>query len=178
MLSGTVAGTVGGAVLAGRRGFSFGDASVMRNAGVLGVLVSEMVVDWFHPEDNAYITAAMVGGLVGLAGGDRLVADTEFTVSQSVLVTLGLVAGGALGLGVGYISSSNDNGTLLLTSSAIGATIGFAGTYASFRNTARARRVGQSFLRLELSPLAAMAAAGRAPATLADAPLLRLSARF
>jgi hypothetical protein len=79
MLAGSALGIAGGAVLARHRDFSYGDASVMRNAGLLGVYAAEMVTDWFKPSDNAYISAAMAGGVVGLALGDRLVANTEFT---------------------------------------------------------------------------------------------------
>jgi len=184
MLAGSAVGVAGGAVLAGHRRFSYGDAAVMRNAGILGAFAAEMVTDWFQPEDNAYITAAMVGGVVGLAAGDRLVANTEFTVSQSVLVTLGMVAGGALGLGVAYVSSGNssDNGTLLLTSSMLGSALGFAGTYRSFLSTARADRVGRSSWRLDVSPLAPMLAArhgsGGGASGIANVPLVRVSCRF
>ena len=183
VLAGSAAGIAGGAALGHNRSYSYGDASIMRNAGVLGAFAAEMVTDWFQPEDDAYITAAMIGGPVGLALGDRLVANTEFNVGQSVLNTLGMVAGAALGLGVGYISSGNnsDNGSLLLTSSMIGSAVGFAGTYGPFLQSARADRAGRSSLRIEVSPLAPLAAgAGRrgAAARLAEASLVRVSFRF
>jgi hypothetical protein len=184
ILAGSAVGAAGGAVLAGNRRYSYGDAAVMRNAGILGAFAAEMITDWFKPEDNAYITAAMVGGVVGLAAGDRLVANTDFSVNQSVLVTLGMVAGGALGLGVGYVSSgsSSDNGTLLLTSSMIGSALGFAGTYMSALSTARPGREGRSSLRLDVSPLAPLLAArhgsGGSASGIANVPLVRVSCRF
>ena len=171
-------------MLAGNRHFSYGDAAVMRNAGILGAFAAEMITDWFKPEDNAYISAAMVGGVVGLAAGDRLVANTDFSVNQSVLVTLGMVAGGALGLGVGYVSSgsSSDNGTLLLTSSMIGSGLGFAATYGSALSAARPGRAGRSSLRLDVSPLAPLLAArrgsGGTAGGIANVPLVRVSCRF
>jgi len=185
MLAGSAVGFAGGAVLAGHRRFSYGDAAVMRNAGLLGTFAAVMATDWFKPDDDkASVTAAMVGGVVGLAAGDRLVANTEFTVNQSVLVTLGMVAGGALGLGIGYVSSGNssDNATLLLTSSMLGAALGFAATYGPFLSTARADRVGRSSWRIDVSPLASMLAAthgsGDRSSEIANVPLVRVSCRF
>ena len=131
-------------MLARHRDYSYGDASVMRNAGILGAFAGTMVADWFHPQDKAYVTAAMICGAAGLVGGDRLVANTDFNVGQSVLNTLGMVAGGLLGLGVGYVSTS-DNGTFLLTSSMLGSALGFAATYGSFLPAARATRTGSSW---------------------------------
>jgi hypothetical protein len=182
ILATSAVGIAGGAVLAHNRDYSYGDASIMRNAGLLGAFVAEMVTDWFQPGDNAYISAAMVGGPVGLAMGDLLVRDTEFNVGQSVLNTLGMVAGGALGLGVGYVSSGNnsDNTTLLLSSSVVGSALGFAATYRSFLSAARADRARSSW-RIDVSPLAPLAAGahrGSSPNALADVPLVRVSCRF
>jgi len=184
MLAGSALGIAGGAALAGRRDYSYGDASVMRNAGLIGVFAAEMVTDWFKPEDNAYVAAAMAGGVVGLTAGDRMVANTEFTAGQSVMNTTGMVAGAAFGLGVGYLSTGNngDNGTALLTASMLGAGIGFAGTYASFLPAARSARTSSSW-RVEVSPLAALAARAQRPGGgggggIANAPLVRLSCRF
>ena len=97
ILAGSALGLAGGAMLAGHRDYSYGDARIMRDGMLLGSCLSLMVVDWFNPSDNTYRTGAMLGGVVGLVGGDRLVRDTEFTAGQSWLVTLGLVAGGAVG---------------------------------------------------------------------------------
>jgi hypothetical protein len=179
MLAGSALGIAGGAALARHRDFSYGDASVMRNAGLLGVYAAEMVTDWFKPGDNAYISAAMAGGVVGLALGDRLVANTEFTAGQSILNTTGMVAGAALGLGIAYVSTTNssDNDTYLLTASMIGAGLGFAGTYASFLPAARASRTSSSW-RIEVSPLAALAAQSTRASTVGNAPLVRVSCRF
>jgi hypothetical protein len=178
MLAGSALGIAGGAALARHRDFSYGDASVMRNAGLIGVFAAEMITDWFQPEDNAYVAAAMAGGVIGLAAGDRMVANTEFTAGQSIMNTTGMVAGAALGLGIGYLAShDSDNGTVLLTASMLGAGLGFGGTYASFLPVARRARTGSSW-RIEVSPLAALAARGQGPGAFADAPLVRLSRRF
>ena len=183
MLAGSALGLAGGAVLAGRRDYSYGDARIMRDGMVLGSLLSLMVVDWFEPSDNTYVTGAMVGGVVGLVGGDRLVRDTEFTAGQSWLVTLGMVAGGAAGVGVGWLleqSSSSYDGTALLTAGVVGATLGYGGIYASSLNSARAARVGGSSWRFELSPLALVAARTPGPrgSAAADLPLVRAGFRF
>jgi hypothetical protein len=139
-----------------------------------------MVTDWFQPGDNAYISAAMVGGAVGLVAGDRLVANTEFTAGHSIMNTLGMVAGGLLGLGIGFVStgSNSDNGTALLTSSMLGSGLGFAATYRSFLSEARAKRTGSSW-RIEVSPLAPLAATARRPGGHGPGlPLVRVSCRF
>ena len=184
MLAGSAVGLAGGAVLARHRDYSYGDASVMRNAGLLGVFAADMIADWFNPSDKTYVTAAMIGAPVGLALGDRLVANTDFNVGQSVIITLGMTAGAALGLGIVYVSSggSGDHGTLNLTSSMLGSAVGFATTYSSLLPAARAGRTKSSW-RIEMSPLAALAAAaprpeGSAPSAGAGAPLVRVSYRF
>jgi hypothetical protein len=184
MLAGSAAGLAGGAVLAQHRDFSYGDAAVMRDAGLLGVLGADMVADWFNPSDHqAYVGAAMAGGALGLAAGDRLVARTDFNVGQSVLVTLGMVAGGMVGLGISAIglSDSGDHSTFALTASMAGATLGFAATYASLLPQARSGSADHSSWRIELSPVAALAGArrpGPSRNAVADAPLVRVSCRF
>ncbi len=185
MLAGSAAGLAGGAVLARHRVYSYGDASVMRNAGILGAFAADMVTNWFDPSDHkAYVTAAMIGGPLGLALGDRLVANADFNVGQSVLNSLGMVAGAAFGLGIAYVSSgsSGDHPTLYLTSSMLGSAVGFASTYASLLPAARASRANHSSLRIELSPLAAWAAAprprGSGPSAIAGVPIVRVSCRF
>ena len=182
MLAGSALGLAGGAMLAGRRDYSYGDARIMRDGMLLGSGLTLMVADWFNPSDRTYVTAAMIGGVVGLVGGDRLVRDTEFTPGQSWLVSLGMVAGGAIGLGGGWLATQNssDNGTALLTAGVLGATLGYGGIYAANLNSARARRVGGSSWRFEFSPLALVAArtAGPRGGAAAELPLVRAGFRF
>jgi hypothetical protein len=185
MLVGSAAGLAAGSVLASRRDFSYGDARIMRDGMLLSSCLSLMVVDWFSPEDKGYVTAAMIGGVAGLVGGDLLVRDTEFTAGQSWLVTLGMVAGGAVGLGIGYLTSHDgyNEGTALLTAGTLGATLGYGATYASFRRSARESRVGGSSWQLELSPLGLVAATSLGTGTggagnAASLPLVRARVRF
>lgn len=157
MLLGSAAGMFGGSQLAAHRRYSYGDASVMRDVILLGVLASQMVTRWSDPEGTKpYIGAAMAGSGVGLAAGDFLVRDTDFSAGQSVLVTLGTLAGGTLGLGLAYLTTLNgsDHGGLVVTASTLGAGAGFAATYLSFRAEARRAQTDRSSWRLELSPVA------------------------
>jgi hypothetical protein len=173
-------------MLVKHRDYSYGDAAVMRNAALLGVLGANMATDWFDPSDTkAYVGASMVGGLLGLAAGDRMVASTDFNVGQSVLITLGMVAGGAVGLGTSYLfeHNSSDNSSLYLSSTMVGATLGFAGTYASFLRDARVGRAKQSSWQVEMSPLGALAAtahSSRAARThaITGVSLVRVTCRF
>lgn len=157
MLLGSAAGMLGGSQLAAHRAYSYGDASVMRDATLLGVFAGIMVTDWYNPDGHKpFIAAAMAGSAAGLAVGDFLVRDTEFTNGQSVMVTLGTLAGMAVGLGVGNVTTSNvdDNGRYLLTTSMVGSALGFAATYRSFLPEARRAHTDRSSWRLELSPAA------------------------
>jgi hypothetical protein len=157
MLLGSVAGVAGGRALAARRDYSYGDAVVMRDVTMLGVFAAEMATDWFDTADSKpFIAAAMAGSAAGLAAGDVLVRDTEFTTGQSTLVTLGTIAGGAIGLGLAFVASPgpNDNGTFMLTSSMIGSALGFTATYRSLLPQARRAHVDRTSWRVELSPLA------------------------
>jgi hypothetical protein len=157
MLLGSAAGMFGGAQLAAHRAYSYGDATVMRDAILLGVFAGLMVTDWSVPEGHKpFIQAAMVGSVVGLAAGDFLVRDTEFTNGQSVMVTLGTLAGAAVGLGFGNITTSHidDNGRYLMTASMVGSALGFAATYRSFLREAKRAQTDRSSWRLELSPAA------------------------
>jgi len=189
LLGGAIAGLASGAVLVKHRDYSYGDAAVMRDAALLGVLGANMATDWFDPSDhNAYVAASMVGGLVGLAAGDRLVASTDFNVGQSVLIALGMVAGGSVGLGTSYLfqHESSDNSSVYLTSTMLGATLGFAATYRSFLRDARVGRATHSSWQIEMSPLGALAAtahparAARAarPSAIGGVALVRVTCRF
>jgi hypothetical protein len=155
MLAGSALGLAGGSALAAHRSYTYGDAVVMRDGILLGVFAAEMVTRWFDPShDKTYISAAMAGSAVGLVAGDRLVRNTDFTSGQSVVITLGMIAGGLFGLGAAYVTRPEDNGMLEITTSMVGAGIGFAATYHSLGAQARHAAVQQSSWRMEFSPAA------------------------
>lgn len=147
ILLGSAAGLVAGKMLANRQPYTRGDAYVLRGVGILGAYIPLAVVDMVDPEDDrAYTAAAMVGSVIGLGLGHRLVRGKDFTTGQGTLINLSELAGGLVGLGVAYlVSSDDDNSTLYLTSSALGATGGFLLLYPSFARNARAYEKSSSW---------------------------------
>jgi hypothetical protein len=155
ILLGSATGLVAGKMLAERQQYTRGDAYVLRGAGILGAYIPLAVVDMAEPEDDrTYTAAAMVGSVIGLGLGHRLVRGKDFTTGQGTLVNLGELAGGLVGLGVAYLVSpddDDDNSSLFLTSSALGATGGFWLLYRSFARTAQTHARNPSW-NIHLSP--------------------------
>jgi hypothetical protein len=106
----------------------------------------------------------MAASLGGLVLGDRLVKQTEFSYGQSILVNLGTVAGGLFGLGIALLSTSGSDGDTEILSSAVGAAVGYAGSYATLVSEARHNSVqrdrDRSSLRIQWSPAGALGLAG------------------
>ena len=155
--------------------YTRGDAFLLRNAGILGAHVGLAMADALNPngdQGKLYSALAMTGGTVGLIAGQRLVHGRDFTTAQGTFTTLGQIAGGLAGLGVGYLTSSEngDNSTVLLAASAIGAGVGYGLMYHSF---ARQAKVGirPDQLDVLVDPLALVRRDGSLPA-------VRVSYRF
>jgi hypothetical protein len=139
-LLGAAGGMAAGRWLAARRDYTWGDVEVMRTGALLGVFVPQALVSAADGDDDAHILAGIVGGAAGLALGDRLVRRTNFSPGEAVLIDLGTVAGGFLGLGLAYLLDPDTDGpTLYLSSSALGAALGFGGMYGALAPEARAR---------------------------------------
>jgi len=182
-LLGTAAGAAAGYAVSRREPYTRGDAFVFRNAGFLGAHVGLTLADLFHTDgdgDKLYTTLAMTGAAAGLVMGARLAHGRDFTTGQGTLLTLGHLAGGLVGLGLGYVVASNqsDNSELLLTSSAIGAGAGYALMYGSFAREASAG-AGTGNLELHVNPLAlATSARGRDGSGDRPTPAVLVSYRF
>lgn len=168
-LAGSAAGIVAGRWLASRRDYSYGDAAVMRAAGLVvayGALAAVLATESNNGDgDSRPQTAAiMAASLGGLVLGDRLVKQTEFSYGQSILVNLGTVAGGLFGLGIALLATSGSDGDTEILSSAIGAAAGYAGSYAMLASEARhnalRRDTGRSSLQIQWSPAGALGLAG------------------
>lgn len=173
MLLGSALGLAGARVLDVRRDYTYGDGAVMRMAGWVGGfagVAAATIAGGSNRHDNG-VALAMAGGVVGLAIGDRLVSGTQFTFGQSVVVDVSTVAGGLMGLGVGFILPQGDSGEhqdeVLTTSSSIGTMLGFALGYSLQLDQARAANADRSSWRLELSPTP--------PLARGDAPGVRLA---
>jgi hypothetical protein len=82
---------------------------------------------------------AVAGSAVGVAVGDRLVRDTDFAVSHSILIDLAAVAGSLGATGVAYMATSPEvdgsaNDPPYLMAAALGGAAGFALTYLALHD--------------------------------------------
>jgi len=128
LLLGSGVGLVAGKMLSESQDYSRGDAQVLKGSGLLGAYLPLALVDMANPDNvRIYAAASMVGSVLGLGRGQKLVKGKDFSTGQGYLIELSGFAGGLLGLGVAYLISPEDefNSTLFLSSSALGATGGF-----------------------------------------------------
>ena len=180
MLAGGLAAPA--AVYAGTRSwpYSWGDAEVLRAAGVLGIALGATAVDWFDSEDDkALAVGALVGCGAGFFAGHKLVENTEFSIGQAVLIELGTLAGSVAALGLTYVvSGSGTDETAYLTAGTAGAIGGFAATYLAMRNNPSAMSRSSLELRLEPAGLAALGLGAGARWSGRALPLLSVTGRF
>jgi hypothetical protein len=128
--------------------------------------------------EKAVLVSAMAGELAGIGLGHYMLRGKDFTTGQGVLVNVGEFAGGLFGIGMAFITNSQDEGYLHW--SAAGATGGFLLTYYLLAGEARTRARGSS-LNLEICPQALLALArhGNGDRARGNAvPVLRLQYRF
>lgn len=160
-LAGTALGLAGANALDAHRDYSYGDAGVMRMAEYVGAYAGTAVAVLADIRDDgkAVTASAMTGASLGLVVGDAMVRNTDFTFGQSVLVNAGSIAGGLLGLGVGFLaiasnssSSGDSDGKVLVTASSIGTLVGFGLSYGSIAESARRAAIDRSSWRLDLAP--------------------------
>ena len=180
VLLGAGAGLWSGKLLADHQPFTAGDAHIFRGLGLLGAYVPLAVVDITGTDNvKAYTAASTLGALAGLGLGNKLVQGKDFTTDQGKFTLLSELAGGMLGLGLAYLIS-DDNTTLYLASSAIGAASGFWFMYRSYAPSARTANKYSS-LNIALKPEALLALAMDgviSPAQALPLPLLSLTYRF
>ncbi|HEX2190517.1 MAG TPA: hypothetical protein VHG51_16530 [Longimicrobiaceae bacterium] len=181
-LPAAAAGIVAGHRIAARRDYTWGDADVIYTAGAVGALAGWAAADLATFDERPAVAAAMLGAAGGLYLGDRRVRDTDFTVGQASLNRLGAIAGGLVGLGFGaLVSIEDEDPTAALTGAALGATLGYLGTYASLAPLAREQRgeSGPLGWRVQLSPRGVLGLAGGAlPRSGEPVPVVSFSRTF
>lgn len=166
VLAGAAAGTALGPTLVRRRDYSPGDVTVVSVGGYLGAYTGLALADLAGPntdsEERWYAAGAMAGSLAGLVTGDRLVRPHRFSQGQGRLLTLGTVAGGAVGLGIAHLivgnESAGDDSKIYLASSALGALAAYGLTFRSLAPDADRRPERRSGLEIHLNPVGAASA--------------------
>ena len=171
MLIGSLTGMLGGRVIARSRAYSFGDGTVVRTSGALGMLVGTAFADGAvnhsrgSSDSKPYSAGLLVGSVAGLAIGDRLVSGRDFSGGDGVLMQLGSGLGALMGLGVIAITDpqGTDNSAAYWAGSAVGGVLGYAVTYSglSRRAVSRATESSSGAWRVEIAPEGVMAALGR-----------------
>jgi hypothetical protein len=130
-------GMTGGKFFGDTRNYTLGDAIVFRSTVALSALPLITLVDYFNPEDE---TAYTVAGLASIAAGGYLgwkaTLNRDFTTSDGVFVALGELAGGLLGLGIGYLVAPDFESEILLTSATLGALGGYGLMYSGLKKNA------------------------------------------
>lgn len=128
-LLGAAAGLTLGNYMQNRYSYTVGDIYMQRSLGFLGAYVPVAIALIAETEDAKVVTGlAAAGSIGGLALGHHIAENNDYTASQGRLIALGQIAGGLLGLGTGYLISSDnsDSYKVLLTGSVIGSIGGFA----------------------------------------------------
>jgi len=176
-LAGSAAGIAGGRALAARRDYTWGDADFIYTGATVGLLtgIAAGVVTGLD-NDRAYVALGMAGGAAGLLLGDRLVAQTDFSVGQAVLNRLGALAGALAGASIGVLMEDEK---VAMGGAALGAMGGYMLTYSALAPDARAGR-GERYSRWDvgISPHAVVGLArGSSEFDAAPMPLLNVTYR-
>ncbi|HHE54473.1 MAG TPA: hypothetical protein ENL21_01735 [Caldithrix abyssi] len=156
ILAGSALGLAGGWYLTTRQHYSRGDARVLESTALLGAYLPLAIVDLTNSKDSkTFAAASMAGTLLGLGYGHYLLKDKDFAYNHGLFIELSEIAAGFLAAGFAYLLTPEDSGNLhkiVLTSSAVGATIGFSLMYNNFVNKAKLKNSKIS-MKVNFSPL-------------------------
>ncbi|MEX2182437.1 MAG: hypothetical protein WD771_10375 [Gemmatimonadaceae bacterium] len=142
-----------------------GDAMLLWVGASLGTTTVWAIIAEAEPSRQAVAATILVGGLGGIWAADRwLVRQYDHTTADGTLVSLGSLAGGLMGIGVGVLiaGEAERGASLTLALASLG---GLGGVILTERYVAPRRDEGRQYLlgRVEFNPLGAAAVAARAP---------------
>lgn len=183
-LAGGVTGQAAGALLASRRHYSNGGATVMRTTGLLGLWAGYAAAYGRiqNPEARRRRCVDMIaGGAAGMVIGDRLAAGRRITAWSGVKVEGATLLGGVIGIGVAAEPRHQRSPGLALATSLGGAAAGFTLPYFVLTRhapTVRDDAAGNWHLQIEPQGLLALSGLGPAAARGTAAPLVTLSCRL
>lgn len=126
-LAGGAMGLVAGRWLGERERYTEGNVAVLRSTGLLGAHFGLTLARATGSEDGQLLAgSAVVGGVAGIVGGNRLLREKRFSGGEGLLVNAGHIAGAAAALGVTYlvVEEVDQHPVLYLTMSALGSLLG------------------------------------------------------
>jgi hypothetical protein len=144
-----------------------GDALLLWTGALFGATATGAVIAEANPSTQVTAGTLLVGGLGGVWAADRwLVRRLDHSTSEGALVSLGGVAGGLMGIGVGVLvaGEAERGASLTMAFATLG---GVGGIWLTERYAQPRVDEGRRDLigRIEFSPLGAFALATRAPGT-------------
>ena len=164
MLGASAAGLAAGSWLARREHYTRGDAYVLRMSGALGVQLMLPVAGAVSDKKaKAYTTGAIVGGLLGVGIGNRMLREQDFTFGEGALISCGHLAGGLLAGGLTYLFDTGENFDELayLSTTALGSLAGHALLYHALAGKNLLGAGPLDRLHIGLAPAGLLCAAGK-----------------
>jgi hypothetical protein len=123
---GSALGLTTGRLLSLARNNTWGDGEIMRGAGLVGVMAGLTTAFAFDYDESSEGTLAtmVIGGGLGMVGGDFLVRNTDFSAGEAILTDLALVSGGLGAAGLAYLVSPDADAATYLLAATLGAGAG------------------------------------------------------
>lgn len=132
ILLGSGTGLVAGHYLTANNDYTRGDAFALSDAGVLGGYAGLTIAALTEMKGEKEIPGCvMAGSLTGLAIGERLIRNKNFTTGQGWMIRLSMLAGALTGGGVAYLIRKEPEPKLYSSLSCLGALGGYAVMFSS-----------------------------------------------
>lgn len=135
--------------------YTKGDVIAFKSGVFLSAYLSLVLINYAKPDDSQpYSVGILVGSTIGYLYTNSIIRDQNFTAGQGVLISLGEMAGGLLGLGIGYFLTPDINEPdIFLTASALGAVTGYGLMFRHFSRKAQKGENSKMSLNFHFNPL-------------------------
>jgi hypothetical protein len=156
-LAGSAGGLVASHYFYKKQPVTNGDVSIISSSGLLGLYLSTALMASLEMESiRANIILGMLGASGGLTYGIMKTKNYDYTYQQSNLISLGSIAGGFVGAGLGVLTEAELKGYMWYMS--LGATGGFLLTDYILAGSKKQRDAGASNFKININPGGVMGA--------------------
>ncbi len=183
ILTGAGGGLYAGYRLTEKEMYTVGDAVALQGAGLLGAYLPASLLYLAGVEEpKLYSLTATLGGLGGLYFGDWLGRKQDFSTRQGTFISLSLMSGTFIGMGLGYLIDSidktdfNQKGKSIVLLTGLGGAAGYLLAIRSYSKDINKEDKNLSF-NLRLNPLGLLNTASGNAANM-HLPVLMGSIRF